>query len=50
MPAKAAGLRCVAVTTSYPADELDDADLVVAGLHELPLRRLGALVEEGLRA
>jgi len=48
--AKAAGLYCVAVTTSYPAAELGDADLVVAGLHELPLGRLGALVEEGSRA
>lgn len=47
--AKAAGLRCVAVTTSYEAASLGAADLVVAGLHELPLERLSALVAEASR-
>ena len=42
--ARAAGLRCVAVTNTYPADELrSDAELVVEGLHALSLDVLDAL-------
>lgn len=41
--AAGAGLRCVAVTTSYPAHELPGAELVVSGLAELTLSRLDAL-------
>jgi beta-phosphoglucomutase len=33
--ARGAGLRCVAVTNSYPAERLPGAELVAAGLHEL---------------
>jgi beta-phosphoglucomutase len=44
--AKGAGLRCVAVTTSYPARELQGAaELVVEGLHTLTLQRLSELCE-----
>lgn len=42
--ARAAGLRCVAVTTSYPADRLASADLVVADLASLDLDALSALI------
>lgn len=42
--AKAAGMRCVGVTTSFPADSLSDADLVVDDLRELTLAKLGGLV------
>jgi beta-phosphoglucomutase len=42
--ARGAGLRCVAVTTSYPASELRDAaELVVEGLGSLTIDRLDAL-------
>jgi beta-phosphoglucomutase len=41
--AKAAGLRCIAVTTSYDADELTEADLVVGSLDEVSLPQLTAL-------
>ncbi|MEO7158049.1 MAG: hypothetical protein ABI039_10825, partial [Vicinamibacterales bacterium] len=42
--ARAAGLRCVAVTNSYAAAELQsDAELVVAGLNALTLDALDAL-------
>lgn len=43
--AKSAGLRTVAVTTSYPASELGEADLVVASLTDLTPDRLARLVE-----
>ncbi|MCL4812238.1 MAG: HAD family phosphatase [Vicinamibacteraceae bacterium] len=43
--ARAAGLRTVAVTTSYEAAELTAADLVVGGVADLTLARLSALVE-----
>ncbi|MHB9033359.1 MAG: HAD family hydrolase [Anaerolineae bacterium] len=33
--AKAAGMRCIAVTTTHPADRLGAADLVVGSLEEL---------------
>lgn len=38
-----AGLRCVGVTNSYPADELQGAELVVNGLRELTLPALDRL-------
>ena len=41
--ARGAGLRCVGVTTSYPAAELTGAELVVNGLHELTLSALELL-------
>jgi sugar-phosphatase len=43
--AHAAGLRCVGVTTSYPARELAGAELIVAGLSELTLPALDRLCE-----
>jgi beta-phosphoglucomutase-like phosphatase (HAD superfamily) len=43
--ARGAGLCCVAVTTSYPAAVLADADLVIASLEELTPERLSRLVE-----
>jgi HAD superfamily hydrolase (TIGR01509 family) len=39
--ARAAGLRTVAVTTSYPAASFPEADLVVPDLASLTLERLG---------
>ena len=45
--ARAAGLRCVAVTNTYPEAELRaDAELVVAGLNMLTLEVLDALCAE----
>ena len=41
--ARGAGLRCVGVTNSYPADELVGAELVVNGLHTLTLDALDRL-------
>ena len=41
--ARGAGLRCVAVTNSYPAHELAGAELVVHGLHDLSLEQLDRL-------
>jgi beta-phosphoglucomutase len=41
--AAGAGLRCVGVTNSYPADELGDAELVVGGLEALTLGQLEEL-------
>ena len=41
--ARAAGLRCVGVTTSYPAHELPGAELTVSGLADLTLEMLDAL-------
>jgi beta-phosphoglucomutase len=38
-----AGLRCVGVTTSYPAQELPGAELTVAGLGDLTLEMLDHL-------
>jgi beta-phosphoglucomutase len=45
LSAKGAGMRCVGVTTSYAADELSDADLVVDTLQELTPERLARLAE-----
>jgi beta-phosphoglucomutase len=41
--ARRAGLRCVGVTTSYPAHELPGAELTVSGLADLTLEMLDAL-------
>jgi beta-phosphoglucomutase len=43
--AREAGLRCVGVTTSYPAAELTGAELVVGGLDALSLPMLEDLVK-----
>ena len=42
--AQGAGLRCVGVTTSYPAGELPGAELVVGGLQDLTIQALERLV------
>ncbi len=41
--AHGAGLRCVGVTNSYPADQLSRAELVVGGLNTLTLSALDEL-------
>jgi len=41
--ARGAGLRCVGVTNSYPADELTGAELVVSGLQSLTIEALDRL-------
>ena len=41
--AHGAGLRCVGVTTSYPAEELQGAELIVGGLKDLTLAALDEL-------
>ena len=41
--ARGAGLRCVGVTSSYPADELTGAELTVGALADLELEILDAL-------
>jgi beta-phosphoglucomutase len=41
--ARGAGLRCVGVTNSYPADELTGAELVVSGLQALTIDALDRL-------
>ena len=46
--ARGAGLRCVAVSNSYPAHELSGAELVVNGLKELTLPMLDDLVSDGV--
>lgn len=38
--AQAAGIRCIAVTTTRSADDLAAADWVVAGVHELDVERI----------
>ncbi len=43
--ARAAGMTCVAVTSSVGADELQPADLVVDGLAEVSIDRLREMVE-----
>jgi beta-phosphoglucomutase len=43
--ARGAGLRCVGVTSSYGADELQAAELIVSGLDELTLESLDRLCE-----
>lgn len=48
--ARHAGLKCVAVTHTYPAAELDKADLVVDSLDELTLSKMEALMRDNIRA
>ncbi len=43
--AQGAGLRCVGVTNSYPAQELPGAELIVDGLKALTLPMLDGLVQ-----
>jgi len=43
--ARGAGLRCVGVTTSYPAAELTGAELIVDGLRSLTIPMLEDLVQ-----
>ena len=45
--ARGAGLRCVAVTNSYPAHELGEADLTAGGLDKLTLETLDRLCADG---
>ena len=45
--AHAAGMRCLAVTNSYPQAMLGEAELVVETLEDLPLGRLELLFENG---
>jgi HAD superfamily hydrolase (TIGR01509 family) len=45
--ARGAGLRCVGVTSSYPAEALTGAELVVSGLRELTLPMLDRLLDNG---
>jgi beta-phosphoglucomutase len=45
--ARGAGLRCVGVTNSYPADELTGAELVVSGLQTLTIDALDRLCGVG---
>ena len=47
--AQRAGLRCVAVTHTYPAAELGKADLVVETLSDLTLSAIEALIRENPR-
>jgi beta-phosphoglucomutase-like phosphatase (HAD superfamily) len=44
--ARRAGLRCVAVTHTYPASELEKADVVVDALSELTLAKIEALLRD----
>lgn len=41
--AKAAGMKCVAVTNTHHEKDLQEADLIVDDLSELPLSRISAL-------
>lgn len=43
--ARAAGLRCVAVTNTYPASELVQANLVVAALADLTLANVEEIIQ-----
>lgn len=43
--ARGAGLRCVGVTNSYPAEQLPEAELIVSGLDSLTLEQLDRLVD-----
>jgi HAD superfamily hydrolase (TIGR01509 family) len=48
--ARGAGLRCVGVASSYPAEELTGAELVVSGLDTLTLEALDELVQRDERS
>jgi beta-phosphoglucomutase len=41
--ARGAGLRCVGVTNSYPADQMGQAELIVSGLDTLTIEQLDQL-------
>jgi len=43
--AKAAGMRCIAVTNSFPADRLREADIIVKSLEEVSLLTLHEVVD-----
>jgi len=43
--ARAAGLRAVGVTSSYDADELSEADLIIGSLADLDITRLQRLLD-----
>jgi beta-phosphoglucomutase len=45
--ARAAGLRTVAITTSYPADQFPSADAIVSSLNEIDPFRLDAIIRNG---
>jgi beta-phosphoglucomutase len=47
--ARGVGLRLVGITSSYPAAELREAELVVDGLHTLTLAALDELCANGVR-
>lgn len=47
--ARRAGLRCVAVAHTYPASELEKADLIVDALSELTLAKIEALLRDSPR-
>jgi beta-phosphoglucomutase-like phosphatase (HAD superfamily) len=47
--ARRAGLRCVAVTHTYPAAELEKADLIVDALSDLTLGKIEALLRDSPR-
>lgn len=42
--AKGAGMKCVAVSNTHPADRLRDADMVVDSLAQLSVERIAALL------
>lgn len=44
--ARAAGLRVAAITTTYGADALGAADLIVSSLDEITPARLGAIIQQ----
>lgn len=48
--ARRAGLRCVAVTHTYPAAELEKADLIVDALSELTLSKIEDLMRDNRAA
>jgi beta-phosphoglucomutase-like phosphatase (HAD superfamily) len=48
--ARQAGLRCVAVTNTYPATELANADLVVDRLSDLSFSKVEGIVRDNDRA
>jgi beta-phosphoglucomutase-like phosphatase (HAD superfamily) len=48
--ARSAGLRCVAVTHTYPAAELSGADLIVEQLSDITIPRLEGIVRDNGRA
>ena len=42
--AKAAGMKCIGVTNSFPAEELSHADLIIRSVEELDLTKLQGLI------